>query len=172
VNIDVQLLGDYTSFLLSERITVRLVFLRFLSALDGREETDIMRSMCVRLSQVAVVFGACLLLAGFCTGQDRFDSGRYKGFTKYSAFAIIELQEPFTVREAKDIIQYPNGMVFSRVYLWNCETQPARLRLQRLIHKDGSSFTVSEKALICLRQLYPGFNQLSEPLYSKERQEV
>jgi hypothetical protein len=68
--------------------------------------------MRVRLSRVAVVFGICLPLAVFCKSQDRFESGKYKGFTKYSALAIVELREPFIVREAKGIIQYPNGNGF------------------------------------------------------------
>ena len=59
--------------------------------------------------QVGIVFGTCLLLAGPCLGQERFESGRYIGFTKYSAFAIVELQDPFTMREAKGVIQYPNS---------------------------------------------------------------
>jgi len=49
-----------------------------------------------------------------CWSQDsvsvkRFESGKYKGFIKYSAFAIVELQDPFTVREAKGVVLLPNG---------------------------------------------------------------
>ena len=58
--------------------------------------------------RIPLVFGIFLLLAGLGIGQERFESGKYKGFIKYSAFAIVELQDPFTVREAKGVVLFPN----------------------------------------------------------------
>jgi hypothetical protein len=60
-------------------------------------------------ARIPLAFGTFLLLAGLGIGQERFESGRYKGFTKYSAFAIVELQDPFTVREAKGVVLLPNS---------------------------------------------------------------
>jgi hypothetical protein len=65
-----------------------------------------MQSVAIR---IPLVFGIFLLLAGLNIGQERFESGKYKGFIKYSAFAIVELQDSFTVREAKGVVLFPNS---------------------------------------------------------------
>ena len=59
--------------------------------------------------RIPLACGTFLLLAGLGIGQERFKSGKYKGFIKYSAFAIVELQDPFTVREAKGVVLLPNS---------------------------------------------------------------
>jgi hypothetical protein len=59
--------------------------------------------------RIPLAFGTFLLLAGLGIGQDGIESGKYKGFLKYSAFAIVELQDPFTVREARGVVLLPNS---------------------------------------------------------------
>jgi|GEM_PF-1931043 hypothetical protein len=59
--------------------------------------------------RMALASGALLLLAGLGIGQERFESGKYKGFVKYSAFSIVELQDPITVREAKGTVLFPRS---------------------------------------------------------------
>jgi carboxypeptidase family protein len=66
----------------------------------------VMRNSFSRYALSLCIFG---LLSGLCFGQERFESGKYKGFTKYTAFAIVEREDPFAVREAKGTILRSNS---------------------------------------------------------------
>jgi hypothetical protein len=61
----------------------------------------------------ALVIVALLLLPGTSYSQEecheRFKSGEYKGFMSCSAFMLVTLQDPLTVREAKGIVVLPNS---------------------------------------------------------------
>jgi hypothetical protein len=61
------------------------------------------------ISRYAVSFLSLVVLSGLCLGQERFDSGKYKGFTKYSAFAIVELQDPFSGKAVKGVVLRSNS---------------------------------------------------------------
>ena len=48
----------------------------------------------------ALALLTCFLLGdSSCFGQERYQSGKWKGFTSYTAFEIVEIEKPFTVRE-------------------------------------------------------------------------
>jgi len=54
--------------------------------------------MLVRLTLVATI-------SLFCCAQERFDSGKFKGFTKSpSEHIIVELDEPFQVRSLRGVV--------------------------------------------------------------------
>lgn len=57
--------------------------------------------MVARSAFALVVF---LLLTLPAVAQERFESGEFKGFTKYTAFAIVKLRDPIYVRDAKGIV--------------------------------------------------------------------
>jgi hypothetical protein len=60
-----------------------------------------------RIDQFFLSCAVVLLFTGFCAAQDRFESGKYKGFTTKTSFAIIELETPFSVRQVKGVISLP-----------------------------------------------------------------
>jgi hypothetical protein len=49
----------------------------------------------------AALVGVLALGATNCLAQDRYDSGQWKGFTKYTAFQIVVLDTPFTQRQVE-----------------------------------------------------------------------
>ncbi len=60
--------------------------------------------MLVMVARSAFALVAFLLLTLPAVAQERFESGEFKGFTKYSAFTIVELRDPIVVRQAKGIV--------------------------------------------------------------------
>jgi hypothetical protein len=94
-----QIVVRYTSISLSLRAGVPIEYVQI---------ADIIQLMALRL---ALALGTLMLLAGPGVGQERFKSGKYKGFTEYTAFAIVELSDPFTVREAKGVVISPNSNI-------------------------------------------------------------